>query len=51
VGRSGLAYLDALEPEGRAYLDDMRWALAYAEETKVARNRLAFDVLNYAASA
>jgi tRNA-splicing ligase RtcB len=34
VGQSGLAYLDAREQSGQAYLDDMRWAMAYADENR-----------------
>ncbi|HEX6739856.1 MAG TPA: RtcB family protein [Vicinamibacteria bacterium] len=34
AGRSGLRFLEAESAHGREYLDDLRWALAYAEASR-----------------
>jgi tRNA-splicing ligase RtcB (3'-phosphate/5'-hydroxy nucleic acid ligase) len=36
AGRNGLRFLDASTPEGQAYLQDMRWALDYADASRLA---------------
>jgi tRNA-splicing ligase RtcB (3'-phosphate/5'-hydroxy nucleic acid ligase) len=44
-GRLGLRFLEAESPAGRAYLDDLDWALAYAEASRQRMVEAAADVV------
>ena len=44
TGRRGLRFLEAASPEGQAYLDDVGWALEYAEANRRALVDAVLDV-------
>jgi tRNA-splicing ligase RtcB (3'-phosphate/5'-hydroxy nucleic acid ligase) len=46
AGRDGLRFLSADSPEGRAYLDDMTWALEYAEASRRTMVQAVRDVVD-----
>jgi tRNA-splicing ligase RtcB len=45
TGRSGLRFLEADSPEGDAYLQDVAWALAYADASRLAMATAVREVL------
>ncbi|HEX9189584.1 MAG TPA: RtcB family protein [Vicinamibacteria bacterium] len=45
TGRRGLRFLEAASPLGRAYLDDVGWALAYAQANRRALADAVLDVV------